>query len=296
MPPNRNVQKKSYEKKKKQSGNPATTSSKIKIAVTTTTTADPPPPPIKDVLGATSDQSYMNKMFANLSKEDQDLNEPQLDQKQLDELDDVAKEKHLFLHQKAVDAYNEEKARKKSSALKLLQKEDKYGSMSCAEILKDDPCAINTFMPSKTFKSCNGLGVYSVTWSRSGKLIATTGHDRSIALWRPETGRLAKKLKGHKGWTLQACFSPDDKMICTCSSDMMYIWLIENGTMLAKWEAHVGMINGCHWSDNSKSILTVSNDMTAKVWNFKQCLSKGKMEVSGERSEPCDNKRVRVEV
>ena len=161
MAPNRNIQKKSYEKKKVRNyGNSAPIAPKR-------TDADPK----KDVLGATGDQGYINKLFGSLSKDDQDLNEPQLDQKELDLLDDAARIKHLYLHQKAVDAYNEEKARKKNAAMSLLQKEDKYGSMTCEEIVKEDPLAITTFRPSRTIKSANGLGVYSVVWSKSGRCV-----------------------------------------------------------------------------------------------------------------------------
>jgi len=48
----------------------------------------------------------------------------------------------------------------------------------------------------------------------------------------------------------------------------------------------VAMINGCHWSSNGKFLLSTSNDMTAKVWNVKQCLSKGKIAARGGKKNP----------
>lgn len=97
---------------------------------------------------------------------------------------EAAKERHLFLHEKAVAAYHEEKARKKASAWKMLHKEDKFGFMSVADIIKEEPMAVTAFRSSKTFKNANGLGSYSCMWNNAGSMILTTGHDRSVSLWR----------------------------------------------------------------------------------------------------------------
>ncbi|GMH73248.1 hypothetical protein TrST_g8044 [Triparma strigata] len=229
------------------------------------------------VAKATGDQRYMNKLFASLSIEETE-GPPEIAQEELDKMTEAAKERHLFLHEKAVAAYHEEKARKKASAWKMLHKEDKFGFMSVADIIKEEPMAVTAFRSSKTFKNANGLGSYSCMWNNSGSMILTTGHDRSVSLWRPfaVNGLPARKLKGHKGWTIQACFSPDDKNICCCSSDEMYIWDPTNGTLKAEWEAHDAMINGCQWSNTGRYIVSCSNDLTAKVWSAKKAISKGK--------------------
>ena len=78
MPKSNLIQKKSYETKKKRNyGRDA--------PIAPTNDADPK----KDVLGATGDQGYMNKLFGSLSKEDQDLSAPQIDEKELELLDDA---------------------------------------------------------------------------------------------------------------------------------------------------------------------------------------------------------------
>ena len=145
---------------------------------------------------AVGDQRYMNKLFMSLSAKDTE-GPPALDDDELDKLTEAARERHLFLHQKAVEAYHEEKARKKAQAWKLLHKQDKYGAMSVAEIIQEDPIAITAFRPSKTFSNINGLGAYSCSWNHNGTMLATGGHDRSISLWRPNAVRdmPARKLK-----------------------------------------------------------------------------------------------------
>ncbi len=231
---------------------------------------------------ATSDQGYFNKMYMGLDKSET-TNAPKLDEGEIEKLSAAAKEKHLFLHEKAVAAYHEQKERDKHKKFAFMYKEDKYGEMTVAEIIKEDPIAINAFRPNKTFQNANGLGVYSVKWNSKGDMLATAGHDRSLTLWRPTAvdGLPARKLKGHKGWTLQATFSPDDKLLATCSSDEVYIWNPSNGTLMAEWEAHDAMINGCVWSNTGKYILSVSNDMTGKIWLSKQALKKGKQSIGG---------------
>eukprot|EP00520_Triparma_pacifica_P006499 CAMPEP_0118647426 /NCGR_PEP_ID=MMETSP0785-20121206/8600_1 /TAXON_ID=91992 /ORGANISM="Bolidomonas pacifica, Strain CCMP 1866" /LENGTH=467 /DNA_ID=CAMNT_0006539519 /DNA_START=285 /DNA_END=1685 /DNA_ORIENTATION=- len=228
------------------------------------------------VAKATGDQRYMNKLFMSLSAAETE-GPPELDADEMNKLTDAAKERHMFLHQKAVDAYFEEEARKKAQAWRLLVKEDKFGSMSVADIIKEDPIAISAFRAAKTFNNINGLGSYCVQWNHNSTMIATTGHDRSLSLWRPEAvnGMPARKLKGHKGWTIQCCFSHDGKLICCCSSDEMYIWDPTNGTLKAEWPAHDAMINGCQFSKSGKYLVSCSNDLTSKVWLVKQCLSKG---------------------
>ena len=165
-----------------------------------------------------------------------------------------------------------------ANAWRLLQKEDKYGFMSVVDIIKENPLAITAFRASKTFTKANGLGSYSVMWNNKGTMLCTTGHDRSVSLFRPHAvdDKPARKLKGHKGWTIQASFSPDDKHLACCSSDEMYIWDPNNGTLKAEWEAHDAMINGCVWSNTGKYIVSCSNDLTAKVWSAKTAMKKGK--------------------
>jgi WD40 repeat protein len=118
--------------------------------------------------------------------------------------------------------------------------------------------AITHWRPNKIFPNANGLGVYSVAWSSKADMIATAGHDRSISLFRPHAtnGKPARKLKGHKAWTIQCCFSPDDKSLVCCSGDSMYIWDPSNGTLKAEWEAHDALINGCTWSQGGKYIIS----------------------------------------
>ena len=57
---------------------------------------------------ATGDQRYMNKLFMTLKTEDTE-GPPELSVEELDKLGEAAKERQLFLHEKAVQAYHEEK-------------------------------------------------------------------------------------------------------------------------------------------------------------------------------------------
>jgi len=62
------------------------------------------------VAEATGDQRYMNKLFMSLSTAETE-GPPELDALEMEKLTNAAKERQMFLHQKAVDAYHEEKVR-----------------------------------------------------------------------------------------------------------------------------------------------------------------------------------------
>ena len=104
----------------------------------------------------------------------------QMSEEELDKLTEVAREKHMFMHEQAVAAYHEEQARIKRNKLRLFQKEDPYANMSVREIIKENPLAINEFRAHKIFSDANGLGVYSASWNNSSTMVVTTGHDRSV--------------------------------------------------------------------------------------------------------------------
>ena len=48
-----------------------------------------------------------------------------------------------------------------------------------------------------TFTKANGLGTYSVMWNNQGTMLCSSGHDRSVSLWRPLAvhDKPARKLK-----------------------------------------------------------------------------------------------------
>ncbi|MEQ1843703.1 MAG: hypothetical protein ABL994_25145, partial [Verrucomicrobiales bacterium] len=62
----------------------------------------------------------------------------------------------------------------------------------------------------------------SVLWldlSRNGKTLRTSSRDDSIKFWDVPTGRLLRTLTEHAGDVYGAVYSPDERLIATCSQD-----------------------------------------------------------------------------
>ncbi|MFO0951838.1 MAG: hypothetical protein U0835_11945 [Isosphaeraceae bacterium] len=55
--------------------------------------------------------------------------------------------------------------------------------------------------------------VYSVAWSKDGKLLVTGGFDNSVRLWDPVTRKEIKKFEGHSNLVLAVAPSPDGKTV-----------------------------------------------------------------------------------
>ena len=61
--------------------------------------------------------------------------------------------------------------------------------------------------------------VYSVSFSRDGKTLASASHDKTIKLWDVDTGKEKTTLMGHSDEVLSVAFSPDGKTLASASSD-----------------------------------------------------------------------------
>jgi RNA polymerase sigma factor (sigma-70 family) len=78
-------------------------------------------------------------------------------------------------------------------------------------------------------------GVYSVAFSRDGRLLATASHDGTVRLWNVMTGKCLATLSGHEGKLHQVAFAPDGMRVATAGEDKTArVWDVEKGVEIQK--------------------------------------------------------------
>src|SRR5262249_33592013 len=75
-----------------------------------------------------------------------------------------------------------------------------------------------TGTPMVGFRGPDALGK-SASFSPDGRLVVTSGFDRSARIWNAATGKRVADLVGHQGSVNDARFSPDGRLVVTASDD-----------------------------------------------------------------------------
>ncbi|KAM6153090.1 apoptotic protease-activating factor 1 isoform 4-T4 [Erethizon dorsatum] len=135
----------------------------------------------------------------------------------------------------------------------------------------------------KTIKNLSRLvvrphtdAVYHACFSEDGQRIASCGADKTLQVFKAETGEKLLEIKAHEDEVLCCAFSTDDRFIATCSVDkIVKIWNSVTGELVRTYDEHSEQVNCCCFTNNSQNLLlaTASNDFFLKLWdlNQKQC-------------------------
>ncbi|XP_061272978.1 apoptotic protease-activating factor 1 isoform X2 [Bos javanicus] len=115
--------------------------------------------------------------------------------------------------------------------------------------------------------------VYHACYSEDGQRIASCGADKTLQVFKAETGEKLLEIKAHEDEVLCCAFSADDKFIATCSVDKkVKIWNSMTGELVRIYDEHSEQVNCCHFTNNSNHLLlaTGSNDYFLKLWDLNQ--------------------------
>jgi WD40 repeat protein len=112
--------------------------------------------------------------------------------------------------------------------------------------------------------------ILRITWSPDGRLLASTGVDKTIRLWNTEIGEEIRTLTGHSSGVNQVAWSPKGDVFASCSNDhSMRIWETSTGKLLWDLEhAHLGDIPSIAWSPDGQILASGSSDSTIKLWQI----------------------------
>ena len=115
--------------------------------------------------------------------------------------------------------------------------------------------------------------VSCVTYSRDGRLIASSGNDNVVKLWDAPSGKLIKTLRGHGGRVRSCQFSPDGEFLLSGGhNNQAKVWFLEGyreirvlkGQLL---EGHTDIVLSARFSPDGKQVVTSSRDRTARTWD-----------------------------
>uniref|UniRef100_A0A8C6X9V6 Apoptotic peptidase activating factor 1 n=1 Tax=Naja naja TaxID=35670 RepID=A0A8C6X9V6_NAJNA len=106
--------------------------------------------------------------------------------------------------------------------------------------------------------------VYHACFSQDHQRIATCGADKTLQVFKTESGEKLLEVKAHDDEVLCCAFSMDDRFLATCSMDKkVKVWNSRTGELVCELEEHTEQVNFCHFSNHL--LATCSNDTHIKA-------------------------------
>ncbi|QLE41921.1 hypothetical protein FD723_16850 [Nostoc sp. C052] len=118
-------------------------------------------------------------------------------------------------------------------------------------------------------------GIFSVTFSPSGKLLATGDTNGEIRLYDVVDGQQLLTCEGHTGWVWSVAFSHDGQILASGSNDQtIKVWDTSTGQCLKTLQGHNAGVRSVAFSADSRILVSGSEDQTVKLWdlNIQSCL------------------------
>ena len=113
----------------------------------------------------------------------------------------------------------------------------------------------------------HGAGLWGVTISADGEIIASASDDKTVKLWN-KNGKLLKTLTDHNSGVLGVTFSPDAEIIASADEHGNILLWHKSGKLLRTLKGHSGGVLGVAISPDGKMIASASRDRTAKLWSI----------------------------
>ena len=110
-------------------------------------------------------------------------------------------------------------------------------------------------------------GVFHVTYSLDGKMMATSSKDHTARLWDAATGNLLFTLAGHKQSVYSSSFSPDGKFLATASEDRtLKLWDTTTGKELRNFVGHGEDVYCVQFSPDGTKLASGCSDRHVCIW------------------------------
>jgi RNA polymerase sigma factor (sigma-70 family) len=111
-------------------------------------------------------------------------------------------------------------------------------------------------------------GIRALAYSPDGKWLATAGHDPTVRLWEPATGKEIHRLRGHQGEVDGVAFSPDSQTLATASQDKtVRLWDVATGKELRRLGAHQKKVRCLVFTRDGKHLASGAMGEGIRLWD-----------------------------
>lgn len=116
-------------------------------------------------------------------------------------------------------------------------------------------------------------GIYAVSFAKTEpQVFGCTSCDHSVYLWSTQTGKLLRKMTGHKDEVNGIDFHSQQMVMCTASDDCSaIIWDFQEGKELRKLDKHNKAVYGATFMGSEHQYLCATCDFDAKarIWDIR---------------------------
>ena len=114
----------------------------------------------------------------------------------------------------------------------------------------------------------SNFAAIAVSYSPDGSIIAASGDDGNVYVYRSEDGVLLRVLEGHSSYVRSVAFSPDGQTLASASDDKsVKLWQVNSGELLATLTGNLGAVQAVAFAPNGRFIVSAGHGGRLQFWD-----------------------------